>query len=206
MNYTNEEKLNAASHGLGVLFAVIGFVLLLFFNGHKTTYATFSLVLYSLSLILMYTASFLYHNIIKKELKNKLRVLDHISIYFLIAGTYSPLALITLEDGNGWTIFYTVWGIAIVGTIFKLFFTGKFEFVSLLLYLVMGWLIVFDFSNLKEQTTSLGINLLFLGGAFYTIGIIFYAIKKIPYNHFIWHLFVLGGTISHWLFVFLDII
>ncbi len=204
--YSKEEKLNALSHGFGVLLAIVGFALLLAFNTVKTQYATFSIVIYSFSLLLMYFASFTYHATKDVEKKKKLRILDHISIYFLIAGTYSPLALITLEAGNGWTIFYTVWGIAIAGTAFKLFFTGRFEFVSLLLYLIMGWLIVFVFSNLKAQTTDLGINLLFLGGAFYTIGILFYAIKKIPYNHFIWHLFVLGGTISHWLFVFLDII
>lgn len=202
--YKNEEKLNALSHGLGVLLAIIGFVLLLVYNTHRTSYATFSIVLYSLSLLLMYTSSFLYHTATENKKKSKLRILDHISIYFLIAGTYSPLSLIVLEGSNGWLIFYTVWSIAIIGAVFKLFFTGKFEFVSLFLYLIMGWLIVFDFSNLKVHTTSLGINLLFLGGAFYTVGILFYAIKKIPYNHFIWHLFVLAGTISHWLFIFLD--
>jgi len=201
-----EEKLNAISHGLGALLATVTILVLLLYNNHKTPYATLSIVLYSLSLIGTFTASFFYHYVTEKDLKSKLRIVDHISIYFLIAGTYSPVTLITLENGNGWAIFYIVWGIAFVGTIFKLFFTGKYEFLSLLLYLLMGWLIVLDFSNLRELSTPLGINLLFLGGAFYTAGIIFYAVEKIPYNHFIWHLFVLGGAISHWLFVFLVII
>ncbi|MDX1766873.1 MAG: hemolysin III family protein, partial [Arenibacter troitsensis] len=138
--------------------------------------------------------------------KNRLRILDHISIYFLIAGTYTPVALLMLEKGNGWLLFYTVWGIAALGALMKLFYTGKYEFISLLLYLVMGWLIVLDLDNLLNNTTTIGLGTLFLGGAFYTLGIIFYAIERIPYNHFIWHLFVLGGAISHWFFILIDVV
>ncbi len=156
--------------------------------------------------MLLFTASTLYHRVRDPKLKNKLRILDHISIYFLIAGTYTPVALIMLEKGNGWLLFYTVWGIAAVGTLMKLFYTGKYKFISLLLYLIMGWLIVLDLDNLLGQTTTIGLGTLFLGGAFYTIGILFYAIERIPYNHFIWHLFVLGGAISHWCFILIDVL
>ncbi len=154
----------------------------------------------------MFVVSTLYHAVQSSKLKRRLRILDHITIYFLIAGTYTPLTVITLESGNGWYIFYTVWGIAALGTVLKLFYTGKYELVSLLLYLAMGWLIVIDFENLLERTTSLGIWLLFIGGAFYTLGILFYAWERIPYNHFIWHLFVLGGAMSHWFFIYKSVI
>ncbi|MBO0592264.1 hemolysin III family protein [Cellulophaga sp. E16_2] len=205
-NYKKEELLNTISHGIGVVLGLVGFFLLLDKNSNKSDYAVLAISIYSFSIVLLYTASTLYHAVVLPNLKKKLRVIDHISIYFLIAGTYSPVALITLVNGNGWTLFAVVWSIALLGTILKLFFTGRFELISLLLYLVMGWLIVFDFQNLVDATSPLGINLLMIGGGFYTIGILFYAIRKIPYNHAIWHLFVLGGSISHWLFIYLDVI
>lgn len=201
-----EEKFNTISHGIGELLAIVGMVLLIKSNSHKSEYATWGIVIYSLSLISMLLISTIYHAVDNKIWKLRIRILDHINIYYLIAGTYTPVALITLINGNGWLIFFAVWGIAIVGTILKLFFTGKYEIVSLLLYLAMGWLIVFDFENLVDNTSELGIQLLMLGGAFYTIGIVFYAVRKIPYNHFVWHLFVLAGAICHWFFIYLDVI
>jgi hemolysin III len=206
LSYKTEEELNAISHGLGVIFGVFGLFFLLAQNTQKTTYATLSILIYSLCFIILFAASTLYHSVSNFNLKQKFRVIDHISIYLLIAGTYTPVALINLEAGNGWLIFYIVWAFAGIGTILKIFFTGKFEVISLLLYLAMGWLIVLDFQNLLDNTSTLGTQLLFLGGAFYTLGIIFYAWKRIPYNHFIWHLFVLGGAISHWLFIFYDVV
>lgn len=175
-----EEKFNTISHGIGALLAIVGMVLLIKSNSHKSEYATWGIVIYSLSLISMLLISTIYHAVDNKIWKLRIRILDHINIYYLIVGTYTPVALITLINGNGWLIFFAVWGIAIVGTILKLFFTGKYEIVSLLLYLAMGWLIVFDFENLVDNTSELGIQLLMLGGAFYTIGIVFYAVRKIP--------------------------
>ena len=201
-----EEKLNTLSHGLGIILGLIGFVVLYQNNDGHNSYGIFSIVVYSFTFVLLFTASTLYHLVRDPNLKNRLRILDHISIYFLIAGTYTPVALIMLEKGNGWLLFYTVWGIAAVGTLMKLFYTGKYEFISLLLYLIMGWLIVLDLDNLLSQTTTIGLGTLFLGGAFYTMGILFYAIERIPYNHFIWHLFVLGGAISHWCFILIDVV
>ena len=206
LDYHKEEKLNAISHAIGVLLGIIGFYLLLKFNTHKTEYATISLVIYSISIVLLFLASTLYHYISNQSVKMKLRVLDHICIYYLIAGTYTPVALITLEEGNGWLIFYTVWGIALGGTILKLFFTGKFEVLSLILYLFMGWLIVFDLQSLLLNTSKTGLFLLSLGGFFYTAGVFFYAFKRMPHNHLIWHFMVLGGAISHWFYVALAVI
>ena len=206
MSLEKEEKFNTISHGIGALLAIVGMVLLIQENNHKSEYATWGIVIYSLSLISMLSVSTIYHAVDNKVWKLRMRILDHINIYYLIAGTYTPVALITLINGNGWLIFFAVWGIASVGTILKLFFTGKFEIISLLLYLAMGWLIVFDFQNLVDNTSELGIQLLMLGGAFYTIGIIFYAVRRIPYNHFIWHLFVLAGAICHWFFIYLDVV
>ena len=206
LSYKREEQLNAFTHSVGILLGLIGFYLLWKRNLNPTVYSGFSLVVYSISVILLFTASTLYHSVHLKTLKLKLRKLDHISIYYLIAGTYTPVALITLVDGNGWIIFYLVWALALGGTILKVFYTGKFEVFSLLLYLIMGWMIVFDLKNLIELTSNTGLFLLFLGGGFYTVGILFYVIKRIPYNHLIWHLFVLGGAISHWLYIYLEVI
>ncbi len=206
ITYHKEEKLNALSHGIGILLGIAGFILLWKFHDPNIPNASLSITIYSISIILLFTASTLYHMVNAPQIKKKLRVLDHISIYFLIAGTYTPVSLITLNDTRGFDIFLIVWGVALAGTLYKLFYTGKYEFISLLLYLVMGWLIVFDFQSIWERLSTTGISLLFLGGAFYTLGIIFYAVRKIPYNHLIWHFFVLGGAISHWLLIFSDVI
>lgn len=204
--YHREELLNTLSHGLGILLGVLGFVIM--WENHKTSvpWATLSLVIYSISVILLFTASTVYHAVDDPRIKRKLRILDHISIYILIAGTYTPVALITLSDSQGIPLFFVVWGVAIAGTLFKIFYIGKLEWLSLMLYLVMGWLIVFDFGFLWSQLSTDGIFLLFLGGAFYTLGTVFYAIRKIPYNHFIWHLFVLGGAVSHWFLIYIDVL
>lgn len=201
-----EEKLNTVSHGIGAVLSIIGLFLLLDRNTDKSDFAAFSILVYSVTLISMFLVSTAYHVTSNNKLKKKLRILDHINIYFLIAGTYTPVALITLINGNGWTIFYAVWIIACLGTVFKIFYTGKLEFLSLFLYVAMGWLILLDLANLMDYTSNLGLRLLFLGGAFYTFGILFYALERIPYNHFIWHVFVLSGAFSHWLMIYLNVV
>jgi len=206
MNYKKEEYWNTGSHGLGVLLGLIGCFLMVKETADEGFWARFAAWVYSLSIILLFTASTTYHAVADPRKKAKWRILDHISIYYLIAGTYTPVALITLETANGWTIFYAVWGIAFAGTILKLFFTGKWEYFSLFLYLLMGWMIIFDIQNLMQLTSSLGLTLLFSGGAFYTLGIFFYAFQRIPYNHLIWHFFVLGGAISHWMYIYLEVV
>lgn len=201
-----EEKYNVISHALGAFLSLIGLLVLFNWDTNKTEYSAIGILIYGITLVFLFSSSTIYHAVPKGQLKERLRILDHISIYFLIAGTYTPVALIILENTSGWMLFYVVWGIAAIGTILKLFFTGKFEIISLLLYAIMGWLILVDLDNLKASTTENGVQMLFLGGIFYTVGIIFYVVKRIPYNHFIWHLFVLAGAFCHWLFVFKDVI
>jgi hemolysin III len=196
-----EEQLNTISHALGALLGIAGLVLLIVFNTNKTQWSLFSVIVYGISIIVLFTASTLYHAINGEKRKHYFRIIDHISIYFLIAGTYTPVLLITLAHSLGWTLFWVVWGIAAFGVVLKLFFTGKFELFSTLLYLVMGWLIVFDFYNLYTALGNSGILWLYAGGLFYTVGILFYAIRRIPYNHVIWHLFVLGGAICHFFMI-----
>lgn len=201
-----EERLNAISHGLGAILGIVALILLISFNSHKTEWSLFSVIVYGITIIILFTASTCYHAVQHEHHKHYFRILDHISIYLLIAGTYTPVTLIALENSYGWPMFWVVWGIAAFGLVLKIFFTGKFEVLSVLLYLAMGWLVVFDFKNLSESIGPNGVLWLFAGGLFYTLGIVFYAIERIPYNHVIWHLFVLGGAICHFFMVFLHII
>lgn len=201
-----EELLNAYTHGLGALLGIAGLILLLLKNNSEVPFSTFSVLVYGISIIVLFSASTLYHSVKKERQKHYFRIVDHISIYFLIAGTYTPVLLITLAETRGWILFWVVWGIAVFGVILKLFFTGRFEVFSTLLYLVMGWLIIFDFGNLSEAIGPNGILWLFIGGLSYTIGIVFYAIQKIPYNHVIWHLFVLGGALGHFFMIYFFVV
>jgi hemolysin III len=196
-----EEQLNTYSHALGALLGISGLVLLIVLSSNKTPWSLFSVIVYGISIIVLFTASTLYHAARTERRKHYFRIVDHISIYLLIAGTYTPVLLITLSHSLGWTLFWVVWGIAGFGVILKLFFTGRFEIFSTLLYLAMGWLIVFDFSNLYTAIGSSGVLWLYAGGLFYTVGILFYAIHRIPYNHVIWHVFVLAGAISHFFMI-----
>ncbi len=201
-----EELLNAWSHGIGAALGIAALVLLIVYSNPNKDWSLFSVIVYGISIIVLFLASTFYHAVKGEKRKHYFRIVDHISIYFLIAGTYTPVLLIALTDSLGWPLFWTVWSIAAFGIVLKLFFTGKFEVFSTLLYLVMGWLIVFDFSNLSNYIGPNGVLFLFAGGLSYTIGIIFYAIQRIPYNHVIWHLFVLGGAICHFFMIFLYVI
>ena len=201
-----EERLNAISHGVGAALGIAGLILMLVYGDKNKPFGIFSVFVYGLSLIVLFLASTLYHSVRDERRKHYYRIVDHVSIYFLIAGTYTPVLLLMLTDSLGWLLFWVVWGIAAFGIVLKLFFTGRFEVFSTLLYLVMGWLIVFDFSNLSEAIGPNGVLWLFAGGMFYTVGILFYAVNKIPYNHVIWHLFVLGGAICHFFMIFNHVI
>lgn len=201
-----EEFFNVITHGIGFLLSLVGFALLFIFHTYETWQGILGLSLYGVSLALLYFSSTIYHYEKNENRKIIYRKLDHISIYLLIAGTYSPVVLVLLNDSLGWILFWSVWTIALLGTILKIFFTGKFEVFSTLLYLAMGWLIVFDFSALKESVDQTGLYLLMGGGAAYTIGIVFYALEKMKFNHVIWHVFVLTGSILHYLFIFLKVL
>lgn len=197
-----QEILNTLSHGMGIVLGGVGLIFLLVKNKNSNIYSTLSIWTFGLSLIILYTSSTIYHFFVNENWKRKARVLDHMSIFLLIAGTYTPICLITLEKSSGWTLFTIVWTIAALGIIMKIFLTGKVDKLSLLLYLIMGWLLVFDIKNIANSMTSQALLFLVLGGVLYTLGTIFYARDKMPYAHFIWHLFVLGGSASHYAMVY----
>lgn len=203
---SKEELANHITHFIGLLLSIIGLPFLLYYSimygdgVHITSYA-----IYGTSLVLLYTASAWYHGCKKLSRKKYLRVFDHICIYILIAGTYTPLSLGPLREENGFFFFLIEWGIAIVGILLKLFIFNKFELISLIGYLAMGWLIVFNAPALIANIPVSSTVLIGLGGFFYTFGIIFYVWDNLPFNHSIWHLFVLGGSASHFFAVLLFI-
>ncbi|MDG5800052.1 hemolysin III family protein [Marinilabiliaceae bacterium ANBcel2] len=194
-----EEKLNIISHAIGVLFSIFALALLTT-KGIKSGNIThiFAYSIYGLSLLTVFSASTLYHSAKSPVSRKKFKVFDHIAIYLSIAGTYTPYALITLNDSNvGTIIIVLVWSIAITGIIFKLFFTGRFKIVSTLSYLAMGWSIVIAVKPLIENVEMNGLVWLAVGGILYTTGAIIYQIKKIKFNHAIFHFMVLIAAISH---------
>ena len=197
-----EEFWNALTHFIGLLGSIIGICYLLFINNDLPILSLSGVLFFGFGLVSVYLSSTLYHYVSEPVLKEKLRIFDHISIYYLIAGSYAPVCLITLLDKSGIYIFIAVCIIAIFGTIFKLFYTGKFEKLSLGLYLLMGWLVVAELSQLLNLLSAEALTYMAIGGVFYTLGTIFYASKRIPYGHFIWHLFVLGGSVSHYFMIY----
>ncbi len=205
-DYKNEELWNVVTHFLGIIMSIIGIPFLFYFNNNITFFSTLSIILFSFGLLLVYSSSTIYHFVINNRLKKKLQILDHISIYYLILGSYAPVCLITLYDYSGISIFVAVLTLSVIGTLKKLFLTGKYEFMSLLLYLAMGWLIILDINFLFSLIHSNAKLLIILVGFFYTFGIIFYAFDKIKYFHSIWHLFVLTGSVLHYFMVLLYII
>lgn len=205
-DYKNEEFWNSLTHFIGVILTVLGTPLLFYFDNKFTSLSTLSIILFSFGLFSVYSSSSVYHFVINPRLKKRLQILDHISIYYLILGSYAPVCLITLYEYSGINIFIVVLTLSIVGTLKKLFFTGRFKIISLLLYLAMGWLIVVEINLLFELLDSEAELLLIIGGLSYTIGIIFYTLDKIKYFHSIWHLFVLTGSVLHYLMIVLYII
>ena len=206
MEATKEEEYwNALSHFIGLIGSIVGVFFLFSYNNNLTYLSTLGIVLFGFGLISVYLSSTLYHYVSNPILKEKLRVFDHISIYYLIAGSYAPVCLITLLDMSGLYIFGVVSLIALFGTFFKLFYTGRFEKLSLLLYLFMGWLVIIDIKTLFEVIEFNGFLLLILGGVSYSIGTIFYSLDK-KYAHTVWHLFVLAGSTLHFFFILFYII
>ena len=207
MEQTKEEEFwNTLTHFIGLVLSIIGLPVLLYYNQNLTDFSFQSILFFEFGMICLYSASTLYHYSINLNIKRKFRVFDHVSIFYLIAGSYAPVCLITLYSNSGTKIFTAVLLIAIIGTIFKLFFTGKYEKFSLFLYLAMGWLVVVDFKNIISSLETSAIILLVISGLFYSFGIIFYRLEKIKYSHAIWHMFVLGGSICHYFLVLLYII
>jgi hemolysin III len=187
-DYRNEELWNGITHFIGVILTFLGVPLLFYFDNKFTSLSTLSIILFSFGLFLVYSSSSVYHFALKPSLKKTFQILDHISIYYLILGSYAPLCLITLYDYSGINIFIVVLTLSIVGTLKKLFFTGRFKIISLLLYIGMGWLIVVEINLLIELLNFKAQLLLIIGGLFYTLGTIFYSFGNFKYFHSIWHL------------------
>ena len=198
-----EEKINIVSHGIGLVLSCVAFVLLATHaNLHGDILHTISFSVFGASLIMLYAASTIYHSAKKPELRKRLKIIDHASIYVLVAGTYTPFTLITLNGTLGWVIFGTSWGLAITGIILKLFFTGKYNLISTSMYVFIGWVIVFAIKPLIDNLSSEGLLWLLAGGISYTVGAVLYSIKKIKFNHAIFHMFVLTGSFCHFISVY----
>lgn len=198
MNIREEEFWNVVTHGLGFIFSLVGFFLLVFESSKKGDTLTFiSVSIYGMSMVILYLASTVYHSVSSEKQKLIFRKLDHLCIYILIAGTYTPVALLGLKGAWGWSIFGSIWGLALVGFVFKFSPVQKSEKLSLLLYAAMGWLIVVALKPLLSNLSTEALIYMAIGGFFYTSGIYFYANSKIPFNHAIWHVFVLAGSTFH---------
>ncbi|ABV36621.1 channel protein, hemolysin III family [Shewanella sediminis HAW-EB3] len=203
----SEETANSMSHALGVIAGIIGLIFSLI-KGQETltNIQLIGVVIYCASIILLFACSTLYHSVSDPALKHKLKIADHCAIYFLIAGTYTPLMLIALTGTQAKVILISIWSLALGGVLFKTLFIHRFKKFSVALYLIMGWLCMTVINDLISAMSPLGFQLLLTGGIFYSLGVVFYVGKRIPYNHAIWHLFVLGGAISHFLCVYLTLI
>lgn len=198
-----EERLNVISHFIGALLSIVALLFLTIKSVSTSSLLNiFCFLIFGISLICLYSASTIYHNTKNFEKRKRLRIFDHISIYVLIAGSYTPFSLITLKDSYGLLIFIIIWTIAISGSVLKLFFTGRFKILSTSLYVFMGWIVIFAIKPLMNNLSPEGLNWLLYGGIFYTVGAILYSIKKINYNHFIFHIFVLFGSMSHFVAIY----
>ena len=197
-----EKKLNFITHGIGLMLSIIG----LFYLVEKSiiypkTFNLISSLVYGISLIVMYASSTIYHYYIDSKYSRVLQKIDHISIYLLIAGSYTPGLLLKLKYSLGFEILIIIWLLAFIGIIHKIFFFNYLKKASLIIYLFMGWLIVIDFNAVLEAISSNSIFFMVLGGILYTIGTFFYSLDKLKYNHVIWHLFVLGGSACHYILI-----
>lgn len=199
-----EELVNSISHGAGVLLGIVGTIALLIrATLLYDTWAIVSASVYGFSLIVLYTMSTLYHAITNDTAKRIFRTLDHSSIFLLIAGTYTPYALVTLNNWVGWAVFGFVWACAVLGIILNSLSVERFKKISMGLYIASGWAVVLSGKGIIDALPLIGVILLGLGGFFYTVGIVFYVIKSKKYFHGIWHLFVIAGSISHYFSIFL---
>lgn len=202
-----EEKLNVWSHFIGLLMSVLAMVLLIFRAiDLENVWAMISFPVFGLSMIVLYSASTMYHYSKSPKIRYRMNIFDHAAIYVLIAGSYTPFVLVSLNGAEGYTIFSIVWSIAFVGIIFKIFFTGRFNILSTILYVAMGWLIIFSFKSLLQQLDFNGVVWLISGGVAYTLGAILYSIDKLKLNHAIFHLFVLLGTFCHFISVYFYVV
>ncbi len=202
-----EELANAISHGVGVVFSLVALVLLIVFAIlHGTAWHIVSFVIYGSTMLLLYICSTLLHSLPAGHGKDIFEILDHSAIYLFIAGTYTPLLFIVIKGWEGWTLFGVLWGIAAAGIVFKVFYVKEFLFLSTVGYILMGWMVVFAIKPILHNLPLPGIEYLFAGGIFYTLGSVFYVWKKVPYHHAIWHVFVLTGSVCHFLLILIYVL
>ncbi|HSB11457.1 MAG TPA: hemolysin III family protein [Blastocatellia bacterium] len=194
-----EELANSITHGIGLALSVVGLgvlIVLSILRGNAWHIA--GCTTFGVTLVLLYTASTLYHTFHTRRLKRILKILDHAAIYLLIAGTYTPFTLVNLRGFWGWTLFSLVWVLSVFGILWKLFHVERFQIISTLVYVAMGWLVLIAVKPLLAAVPMWGIVWLVAGGLFYTVGVLFFAMKRLPYNHAIWHVFVMAGSICHY--------
>lgn len=203
MNYRreqtlSEEILNSITCGIGLALSVAALVILIVSASLRgDAWKIVGVSIYGTSIVLLFLFSTLYHSIPSKKAKYVFEILDHCTIYVLIAGTYTPFTLVTLRGPWGWSLFGAVWGLAFFGILFKAFFISRFRVLSAVVYLLMGWLVVIALGPLLRHLAPAGIGWLLAGGVIYSAGLIFYAWKKLPFHHTVWHLFVLAGCVCH---------
>ncbi len=202
--FSAEDIANSVSHGVGLGMSIAGLALLVTvaaMNGD--TVHVVSAAIYGATLVILFGASTVYHSMTRPMARRVLRVVDHSAIYLLIAGTYTPFTLITLSGTLGWALFFTVWSMALIGVLYKIFWFGRLKALSMALYLIMGWSIVVAIKPLLEALDIGGIVLLVTGGVLYTVGVIFYGWEKLFFNHAIWHFFVLAAAVCQYLAILL---
>lgn len=196
---TGEEIFNSVTHGVGAIFGALGAAYMIVFTAlNCDAWAIVSASIYGASLIVLYTMSTLYHALTNKTAKKVFRVFDHSTIFLLIAGTYTPYALVTLHGTMGWIIFGIVWGSAVIGITLNGISVERFKKISLILYIASGWAAILAMKPIIDNLDMSGLLLMLLGGVFYTGGIVFYKLKRIKYFHSIWHIFVLAGSVAHY--------
>jgi len=200
---SKEEKINVISHAIGLILSIVALVLLVVYSSlYGNVWHITSFAIFGASLIVLYAASTAYHYSQNPKLRSRLNIFDHAAIYVLIAGTYTPFTLVILKGWVGWTIFGISWGLALTGVVLKLFYTGKYDKISTIAYVLMGWVIIFALKPLINNFPLKGLLWLLAGGIFYTIGAILYSFKKLKYNHAVFHIFVLLGSFCHFMAVF----
>jgi hemolysin III len=202
-----EEIFNAVSHGAGGLLSIAGTVVLIALCAvYSDAWSVISACVYGASLIILYTMSTLYHAITNEKAKKFFRVMDHNTIFFLIAGTYTPFTLVTLRGKLGWILFGIVWGSALIGIILNSIDLEKFRKPSVVCYILMGWVIIIAVKPMLNSLPGLSLVFLLLGGIFYTVGVIFYSLKKIKWFHSVWHLFTVAGSVLHYFSVLIALL
>ncbi len=200
---SKEERLNIITHGIGFLLSIVALVLLVVNAArYGTARHITSFAIFGASLIVLYAASTFYHYAKNPDLRIKLNILDHAAIYVLIAGTYTPFTLVVLKGWVGWTIFGVSWGLALIGIIFKVFYFGRYDRISTIAYVLMGWVIIFAIKPLIDELPLKGLLWLFGGGLAYSFGALLYSFKKLRFNHALFHVFVLLGSFCHFMAVF----